>query len=202
MVVDSQQITDFLPSAARDYCLSVLRDIQVEVKITAQRVTRHGDYKQLADGSHRITLNASPNLYRFLITLIHELAHLQAFETNGRRIKPHGKEWKQTFTFLMAPLLRPEVFPNDLLPILARHFRNPKASSSTDNTLAIALKVYDPPSDKSLVAELSEGTTFRLYNGKSFKRGKKRVKRIECHEIGSGRVYLFQPHAEVEPILM
>jgi len=201
-VVDSQQITDFLPSAARDYCLSVLRDIQVEVKITAQRVTRHGDYKQLADGSHRITLNASPNPYRFLITLIHELAHLQAFEINGRQIKPHGKEWKQTFTFLMAPLLRPEVFPNDLLPILARHFRNPKASSSTDSTLAIALKVYDPPSDKSLVAELSEGTTFRLYNGKSFKRGKKRVKRIECHEIGSGRVYLFQPHAEVEPILM
>ncbi|NND16179.1 MAG: sprT domain-containing protein [Eudoraea sp.] len=196
----SQIVTDFIPSAAIDYCQSLLNDSQVKVKITAQRVTRHGDYKQLPDGTHRISLNASQNPYRFLITFIHELAHLQAFEGYGRRIKPHGKEWKQTFTFLMAPLLRPEVFPNELLSILARHFRNPKASSSTDSSLAMALKAYDPPSDKSLVGELSEGSAFRLYNGKSFKRGKKRVKRIECHEIGSGRVYLFQPHAEVDPI--
>ena len=201
-MVNSQLISDYIPSAARNYCLSVVRDNQVHVKITAQRITRHGDYKQLADGSHRITLNASQNPYRFLITLIHELAHLQAFEGYGRGIKPHGKEWKQTFTYLMLPLLRPQVFPNELLPILARHFRNPKASSSTDSSLAVALKTYDPPSDKSLVAELSEGSAFKLYNGKLFKRGKKRVKRIECHEIGSGRVYLFQPHAEVEPIQM
>jgi len=200
MVVDPQFIKDYMPAAAMDYCLSVLNISQVKVKITAQRVSRHGDYKKLPDGTHRITLNASQNPYRFLITFIHELAHLRAFEKYGRRIKPHGREWKQTFTFMMAPLLRPDVFPNDLLPVLAKHFRNPKASSSTDSELVMALKAYDPPSDKSVVAELSEGSSFRLYNGKSFKRGKKRVKRIECHEIGSGRVYLFQPHAEVEPI--
>jgi len=200
MIIDSQLITDYIPATAIDYCLSLLNVSHVKVEITPQRVSRHGDYKKLHDGSHRITLNASQNPYRFLITFIHELAHLQAFEEFGRKIKPHGREWKQTFTFMMAPLLRPEVFPNDLLPVLANHFRNPKASSSTDSTLAMALKAYDPPSDKSVVAELSEGSSFRLYNGKSFKRGKKRVKRIECYEINSGRVYLFQPHAEVEPI--
>ena len=198
--MNTRFITDFVPAEARNYCLSLLIESRVKVKVTAQRITRHGDYKQLADGTHRITLNTSKNPYRFLITFIHELAHLQAFEKYGRRIKPHGNEWKQTFTYMMVPLLRPEIFPNDLLPILATHFRNPRASSSTDSALAMALKVYDPPSDKSVVAELSEGSSFRLYNGKSFKRGKKRVKRIECHEIGSGRVYLFQPHAEVEPI--
>ncbi|MFT5985531.1 MAG: SprT protein, partial [Planctomycetota bacterium] len=31
-----------------------------------------------------------------------------------------------------------------------------------------------------------------------FRRGNKRVKRYECVEIATGRVYLFNPNAEVE----
>ena len=98
-----------------------------------ERVTRHGDYRRRkAHGNHQITVNASLNKYRFLITLIHEIAHLMAFEKYGRHIKPHGLEWKKTFQHLMLPFIRPEIFPSQLLPLLARHFKNPKASSSTD----------------------------------------------------------------------
>jgi len=163
-------------------------------------MTRHGDYRKLADGTHRITVNASSNPYRFLLTLIHEIAHLVAFESHGRSIRPHGPEWKHTFTFLMAPFIRPQIWPEGMLPTLARHFRNPKASSSTDLQLALELKKYDPPTTRQMVSELGEGDDFRLYNGKVFRKGKQRVKRIECIEIKSGRVYLFQPQAEVEPI--
>ena len=47
------------------------------------------------------------NPYRFLMTLVHEVAHLVAFQKYGRAIKPHGKEWKFTFQTLMLPFIRP-----------------------------------------------------------------------------------------------
>jgi hypothetical protein len=42
------------------------------------------------------------------------------------------------------------------------------------------------------------GSHFRISNGKIFKKIALRVKRYECLEISSGRLYLFQPNAEVE----
>ena len=191
------RLFNYLPPASIDYCRELLAVEDIEIKVVNIRKTRHGDYKRLSNGNHLITLNATPNPYRFLITLIHEIAHLKAFENYGRRIKPHGKEWKYTFKQLMLPCLRPAVFPGELLPILALHFKNPKASSTTDTRLALALKNYDPPSDTTPVLEIPPGAIFKMYNGKHFKRGNQRVKRIECIELSTGRLYLFQPNAEV-----
>ncbi len=191
----------YLPERAVNSCLELIKDTGVHLKIVNERVTRHGDYRRMPDGRHLITVNATLNQYRFLITLIHEIAHLVAFEKFGRRIKPHGKEWKQTFQYLMLPFLRPEVFPSKLLPLLAKHFRNPKASSSTDAQLSIALKQFDTQqSENSYVFELPLGSVFRIHNGKLFKKGNKRVKRYECIELNTGRMFLFQPNAEVEMI--
>ena len=105
-----------------------------------------------------------------------------------------------TFQRLMLPFLNPGVFPSELLPLLARHFKNPKASSDTDHDLALALKQFDPPNELHFVHEVPVGRTFRLYNGRIFRRGVKRVKRIECVEIKSGKLYLFNPNAEVQLI--
>ena len=188
----------YLPERAVNPCFELIKMYGVNLKVVNQRVTRHGDYRKLANGGHQITINATENRYRFLITLIHEIAHLVAFEKYGRTIKPHGSEWKRTFQHLMLPFIRPEIFPANLLPLLARHFRNPKASSSTDSNLSIALREFDPASAKNYIFELPFGCIFRLYNGKLFKRGNKRVKRYECVELSTGRLYLFQPNAEVE----
>ncbi|CAG2533237.1 SprT-like family protein [Maribacter dokdonensis] len=196
-----QTLAKYLPELAVSPCFELIKNSQVHLKIVNERVTRHGDYRRGKDGKHQITVNASLNKYRFLITLIHEIAHLMAFEKYGRNIKPHGVEWKKTFQFLMLPFIRPEVFPSQLLPLLANHFKNPKASSSTDARLSIALKQFDEQqSEKSYVYELPIGCVFRIYNGKLFKKGNKRTKRYECIEISSGRIFLFQPNAEVELI--
>lgn len=189
----------YLPERAVTPCFELIKTHGVHLKIVSHRVTRHGDYRRMPTGLHQITVNASLNKYRFLITLVHEIAHLVAFENYGRRIKPHGEEWKRTFQQLMVPFIRPEVFPSQLLPIIAHHFKNPKASSSTDARLSIALKAFDEEERKhSYVYELPMGSVFRLYNGRLFKKGKKKVKRYECVELASGRLYLFQPNAEVE----
>lgn len=188
----------YLPSHAVPPVLQLIKNNNVHLKIVNERKTRHGDYRRMPDGSQQITVNANLNKYRFLITLVHEIAHLLAFEKYGRTIKPHGAEWKLTFRNLMLPFIRPEIFPNRLLPVIAAHFRNPRASSDTDARLSVALKSYDPENGKNYVFEIPVGGIFRIYNGKVFKKGPKKVKRYECLEVDSGRIYLFQPNAEVE----
>ncbi len=190
----------YIPDRAVDPCVALIKDNGVHLKIVNQRVTRHGDYRKMPNGKHQITVNATLNKYRFLITLVHEIAHLAAFEKYGKHIKPHGSEWKRTFQYLMLPFIHPAIFPSQILPLLARHFKNPKASSDTDANLSLALKQFDPQTDKTYVYELPHGSVFRIYNGRLFKKGNKRTKRYECLEIATGKIYLFQPNAEVEMI--
>ncbi len=190
----------YIPEHAVDTLFELIKLYGVHLKIVNDRVTRHGDYHRDASGFHRITVNASLNKYRFLMTLVHEIAHLAAFEKFGRNIKPHGDEWKLTFQKLMVPFIRPEIFPVHLLPLLARHFRNPKASSDTDATLSLALKEFDEKSDRNYIFQIPYGTLFRIHNGKVFKKGAQRIKRFECTEVVTGRIYLFNPNAEVEPV--
>jgi hypothetical protein len=188
----------YIPEHSVEPVFELIKINQVHLKIVNERVTRHGDYRKGLSGKHEITVNTSLNKYRFLMTLIHEISHLVAFEKYGRNIKPHGDEWKLTFQRLMVPFIRPEIFPNQLLPLLARHFRNPKASSDTDATLSLALKQFDPENDKNYIFEIPYGSVFRIHNGKIFKKVALRLKRFECLEISSGRTYLFNPNAEVE----
>ncbi|MBU2997168.1 SprT-like domain-containing protein [Cellulophaga baltica] len=191
----------YLPERAVDLCIGLIKENSVNLKIVNQRVTRHGDYRRLPDGTHKITVNSSLNKYRFLITLVHEIAHLVAFEKYGRTIKPHGLEWKKTFQVLMLPLIHPEVFPSKVLPLVANHFRNPSASSDTDAKLSLALKQYDATyKDSTHVFELPIGSIFRINNGRIFQKGNRKIKRYECVEVNSGKTYLFQPNAEVELI--
>ena len=98
----------------------------------------------------------------------------------------------------MIPFIRPEIFPQQLLPLLAKHFKNPTASSDTDAKLSLALKHFDQQNDKNYIFEIPNGSIFRISNGKIFKKNALRVKRYECIEISSGRTYLFNPNAEVE----
>lgn len=194
----NEVLLKYLPEHSVPMSFELIKMHRVHLKIVNERVTRHGDYRRDSNGSHIITVNFSQNKYRFLITLIHEIAHLVAFEKYGRHIKPHGDEWKATFQRLMVPFIRPEIFPNNLLPLIARHFRNPKASSDTDATLALALKQYDPVNDKHYIFEIPFGSTFRIHNGKVFKKVALRTKRFECLEVATGRTYLFNPNAEVD----
>jgi SprT protein len=189
-----------LPESSFAMIVNLLNQDHLDVIIKNERKTRHGDYRKLPNGRHQITINNNLNTYRFLITLIHEIAHYEAFKSFGRAIKPHGLEWKRTFQHLMLPFIHPDIFPNHLLPLLARHFKNPKASSDSDIVLSAALKKYDPPSDLVFVSHLALDTVFMMKNKRVFKRGQVRRTRIECLEIVSKKTYLFHPNTEVEVV--
>jgi len=190
-------IEPFVPPTSVTLLSKYLRQWEVNLVITRKRVTKHGDFRALHEGGHQITVNEMPNPYRFLITTLHEIAHLVAYKNFGRTIKPHGKEWKTTYKKIMLPFLTPNIFPEALLEILQSHFRNPKASSDADFKLVMALNKFDPVNEKNYIFELERGEVFEIHNGRRFIRGKKRVKRYECREVDTGRMYLFSPHAQV-----
>ena len=190
-------IENFVPTASIPLLSKYLVRWEVNLVITRKRVTKHGDFRALPKGGHQITVNEMPNPFRFLITTVHEIAHLLTYKNFGPRIKPHGKEWKHTFRKIMLPFLIPEIFPQELLKILQLHFRNPKASSDTDIKLALVLNKFDPENKKNYIFELEDGSVFEIHNGRRFVRGKKRIKRYECREMNGKRLFLFSPHAQV-----
>ena len=169
-----------------------------KLKIVRSRRTKHGDFRSFGNGDVQISVNNDLNRYRFLLTLVHEIAHLVTFLEN-KRVKPHGEEWKRNFKLLMLPYLRPEIFPEELLPELARYLKRPKASTDSDPGLSLALRAYDPPSQRISVQEIPERGRF-LYNNRTFVKGSKRRTRFECLELMTHKKYVFHPHAEVEPI--
>ena len=104
-MLDSLQ--DFIPKASYDQVIALLSHDNLVVKVKQERKTRHGDYRRLPNGKHQITINSNLNPYRFLITLIHEIAHFETYKSYGKLIKPHGPEWKSVFQHLMLGFLRP-----------------------------------------------------------------------------------------------
>ena len=191
---------DFIPVAAKEKLGDLLQQEPVLIKVVKKRRTKHGDYRKLPSGLIQITVNESENPFRFLITLLHEIAHHLAFQDHGFRIAPHGREWKNTFSRIAQPFLIPSIFPSPLLEVLQHHLKNPKASSDTDIQLGLALKSFDPSTHKKAIFELPVKAKFKLENGRVFQKGIKQRKRYLCTELSSGKAYLFQPTAEVDQI--
>jgi predicted SprT family Zn-dependent metalloprotease len=94
-----------------------------------------------------------------LITLIHEISHLVAFEKFGRNIKPHGNEWKYSFQRLM--IIYAQKFSKSAATFIGKTFQNPTASSDTDTTLSLALKQFDAQNDKNYIFEIPMGVQDR-----------------------------------------
>ena len=185
----------YIPKNAINGVQSLIEKHKINLKIVNQRLTKHGDFRQLPNGEFQITINNNLNPFQFLLTLIHEIAHHTTFEKYGR-IRPHGKEWKQQFQYLMLPFLNPSIFPNQMLTPLAHYLKNPKASTDSDVKLSLALKENTAENGKNFVFELPTNCTF-VFKNKMYIRGKKRKTRIECLQLTTNRMYLFNQNTEV-----
>jgi len=173
------------------------------LKITQSRNSKLGDYSSpQRKGYHLITINHNLNQYAFLITLVHEVAHLvtyEQFKEKLRNIKPHGAEWKKNFKNLIGYFLNNEIFPVEVLHALKNYMDNPAASSCSDADLQRVLKRYDPPTNKKFLEDLAYNSTFKI-NGRIFKKGQLQRKRFECIELATKKTYLVSGIAEVLPI--
>jgi len=191
----TEQLLKYIPENSVKLVSEILVQHPIAIKIVNNRTTKHGDFKKTRNGKCEITINNSLNPYQFLLTLIHEIAHFTTHK-QYKRVKPHGIEWKRNFQHLMLPFIDPSIFPKNLLPHLAKYLINPKASTGSDVNLTYALKQYDPNSDMNYIIEIQQGSIF-TFNNKTYKKGAIRRTRIECIEISSNRIYLFNQNAEV-----
>lgn len=186
-----------VPEQAVDYCYELWQHYPFRFKLRKRRVSKLGDYRyDPRDRSHTITVNADLSPYQFLITYVHEVAHRVVHVPRGRQ-KPHGPHWKSKFRELMLPLLNTEVFPDDLLRVLAAHMKNPKASTSGDPALVRALAVYQPDSASVLtLADVSLGEEF-AFRKRAFRKLEKKRTRAVCLDLANNKRYLIPEIAEV-----
>jgi hypothetical protein len=197
-----EYLKQFLPAGSEVLVLDYLHAFKVHLTITRERKTILGDYRHATRShNHRISVNGNLNRYSFLITLIHELAHLVTFNEYGNRVQSHGKEWKAMYRRLLEGFIKLQIFPDDILAAIKKSLHNLPASSCGDEDLMRVLKKYDRnPGGLIMVEQIEEGALFRIENGKVFKRGKKVRKRFQCEELGTGKLYLFSPIYEVKAV--
>jgi hypothetical protein len=190
----------YLPEGSFEKVMHLIELHKVHLTISRERQTKLGDYRHGGNyQNHRISVNGNLHPYAFLITLIHELAHLVAFDQFGQRIAPHGPEWKQTYSQMLAQYIGQSIFPQDVEWELIKMMRNPAASSSAEDDLQRVLRRYEQRrTGYFTVEEIGEGMQFKMDNGRIFLRGQKVRKRIKCLDLTNQKLYLFHPLYEVK----
>ena len=194
-------LSKYIPSEAAPVIARWIDYYKCDFKISRSRNTKFGDYRAPYQGeNHRISVNFNLNPYAFLVTTVHEFAHLQTWNDHKGRVKPHGLEWKANFKKMMNPFFEKEVFPDDLKLAIYTYLQNPAASSCSDLNLFRALKKYDTTTHGITIENLAMKSIFQLKDGRVFKKDELVRKRFKCTELSSKRVYLFNPLAEVFPL--
>jgi len=191
----------YVPLAFAAYVTDLFFQSKVRFKIVASRKTKLGDYRPgIAGKKDQITINGDLNPYSFLITTLHEFAHLFTYRTHQNRVLPHGEEWKKSFRTLLLPVINSGELPHDIAKALSNYLIQTKASSCSDHQLYRTLLRYDQPDYQVILLEdLPTHSLFAL-NGRQFKKGALRRKRFLCEEISTKKSYLVNALAKVQQI--
>jgi hypothetical protein len=200
--VPVHHLQNYLPPGTVEAVLAYLHQYKVHLTIARERKSILGDYRHRTHAdNHRISVNGNLNAYSFLVTLLHEIAHLLTFEQHGRSVAAHGREWKGIFGQLLKQFLEHKVFPPDVEKELLLSLKNPAASSCAEDGLLRVLRKYDKQEGGlQLVEEMPLNGLFRIKDGRIFQKGIQLRKRFKCMEVKTGKIYLFSPVYEVEPI--
>src|SRR5918994_7741558 len=101
------QLQTYLPPYTFEAVHQYLHQYQVHLTVARERKSILGDYRHRTHGkTHRISVNGNLNIYSFLITLLHELAHLLTFEQFGNKVLAHGREWKTIYAKMLAQFIQ------------------------------------------------------------------------------------------------
>ncbi|MFT6716489.1 MAG: SprT protein [Saprospiraceae bacterium] len=157
-------------------------------KIVNPRKRKLGDYRfYIKKKQHQITINNDLNEELFFLTFIHELAHKKAFDEYGRRIRPHGAEWKHCFRTLLMEGIK--VTTNSkVIETLNNSVISPRACIHIKDESYLGLTV----------ADLQLNDSFKLNNSKKIYilKGKRRT-RYSCIAKKNNAQYSVSSDAQV-----
>ncbi|MBP1166495.1 MULTISPECIES: SprT-like domain-containing protein [Chryseobacterium] len=190
-----QSLEKYLPQNTLEYLKIWFSDYYIHIKVTRNRNSKLGDYRKLPDNSHEITVNSTLTPQLFFFVLTHELAHLIAFEKYGRKISPHGNEWKETFRNMLMESL--EIYDEELKPIIIKFSKSPKANFMASPDLVRYFHTEKQDDTLHFIEQLQKGEFFIYRNEKYLLEGLVK-KNYLCKNLATGRKYSFKPLARVE----
>lgn len=172
----------------------------VTVVLAKTRSSKHGDFRVSRQGrAAYITVNHDLHPVEFLITLAHEIAHFRNWKKYGRRVRPHGPEWRNEFRDMLVEVLKAGLLEREIAAAIVQHyFKRKLIGSGSSEQLNRLLGKAVKESGVLRVADLPEGTRFTLSSGKTFIKGRKLRKRYQCCDAVSSRIYSVHPMAEVK----
>lgn len=193
-------LASYLPAGTFDQVITYITYYKVHLTVTRERQSVLGDYRHPYDGKgHRISINGGLNKYAFLLTLLHEIAHLITFQLYGHKVSAHGKEWKNEYSKILREFVGKQYMPDDVEAAVRQSLHDPAASSCADEGLMRVLRRYDRQKENHyLIESLPIGQLFKTKDGRVFRKGERIRKRFRCEEVPSKRIYLFSPVYEVE----
>jgi hypothetical protein len=194
-----QVLRKYLPDGTEEIIIEWLQQYRIHLHVSRNRVTKLGDFRpRPGEAVQKITVNYDLNPYEFLITLVHEIAHVEVWKHHRNRARPHGREWKSVYGRMLGSFLNKGLFPQDLEKALSRHAARPLAASGSDLELARVLKNYDI-STRITLEDLPDRASFRIHNGKRFRKMEKSRKRFRCLCLDNKKIYMVHPMTRVVP---
>ena len=192
-------LMNYIPEHSLDLIYDVITKYNAQLIISKPRTSKLGDFRPPVKGSKpRISVNGDLNIYEFLITLLHEMAHLIAWDQYKRTIKPHGMEWEGIFKLLIENMLSEDVFPEEIKHILNYEILTGRNNFSNLNTdLVEALEKFSDEKKLLRLANIPDKARFTLVSGKEMKKGEKLRKRYKCIEVKTGRNYYVHELAKI-----
>jgi SprT protein len=193
-------LVKYLPLDAVEKIAELIVFYKIHLTITKNRNTKAGDYRSPRAPKYiqRISVNHDLNKYAFLITLIHEIAHLKVWNSYKHSVQPHGREWKNEYKILMIEFINNKVFTPELELVLLNNIQNPSAANGSDVLLFKTLLKHDNnESGKLLLEDLPEKSVFTISDGRKFIKGGKLRKRYRCTCVNNKKHYLINGIMEV-----
>lgn len=185
----------YLPKETLPYLKRWFADNAIHIHITRGRHSKLGDYRTMPDATHKITINSTLPPYLFFFVLTHELAHLIAFKRYGRKISPHGSEWKRTFSEMLLESI--DVYEDAIKPAILKYALAPKANFMSSPDLVRYYESKTGNAGDVFVEALPPGARF-CYRGREFRLKEKLKINYLCQETATGRNYTFKPLAKVQ----
>ena len=205
----------YIPEKSIDTIVEWIYKYDFKLKVKKSRSSKIGDYTAPQNGTnHVITVNHDLNKYSFLVTLVHEIAHLVTWEKHKGKVFAHGDEWKSEYSKLLSHFLQmntildeeEKIFPPDISSALKMHVNSPSAASCSDLNLSRVLEKYNDDNDSILLERIAHGTSFRIMQAKNkiskeiYIKGEKRRTRFKCIHSHTRKEYLI--HALTKVVLI
>ena len=191
-------LAPYLPEGTAAIVADWIAGHGVKFVVARPRASKLGDFragnKRMAS---RISVNGDLNPYAFLITTVHEFAHLECHIAHGSRVKPHGPEWKRIYTSMLHPFMEMAIFPAAIHEALEHHIGSPSASSCSCPALNRALALYDD-GQTTFLSEMTVGALF-AFRDEAYAVVEKKRTRYLCKRLSDGKRYLISERAAVVP---